>query len=471
MSVSALSAKQHQDLKETHQMIAIAERDIKRCLRQILAPASIDASQSEQARIKGVFNKIVGLIPEAPEDASSNDLEIIMNAFDEAASLKRDLNCLQTRIAIVANKLERTSLIPVPAAVSAPSPAYVPVLAVPPILAAPEQTSSTPFVYKLAPSLDPTVVRNLETTRRHRILDKATICTKLDRPLIERTSTGSIVTMNGTVYSGLPKGVSCVSTSSGDFRECLYNMLRLGVKIMPVTQIDVEKEPSYRKIGLEPSKNTYPVCEAGENRSQLTYAELRGMGMPHVQPPHGAFYGVDPIVLPPRDIQAKALSVASHPRDASKIQKDVEEYLVYVPLSSEKLYGDVRPILRYGEENNSFEKLRVFKQAKKDRLSIDSDVFLRLSVQRERMNQIYFDRIIKEGGQIITFNRALHGVMFRLRERAKALGVKDLSHVTIIPIESNNPMTAGTAAADPKARAKCIRNFRLSIRQLFPYRA
>lgn len=220
------------------------------------------------------------------------------------------------------------------------------------------------------------------------------------------------------------------------------------------------------QIHLDKDDIIYPVCNAGTNRSQIVYKLLNSAHFKNVQAPHGIWLGYDPLILPPTKIMKQLESQTRLNQDEEEMSTARElltsEYPGTGPLPKEGLLGHLRHA-RIGEKLERSEFVPVNKSAQTlfgrgiskqydEERDLSYDVYEYFEVtdksdlenQREWMNKNYFDPIInsEKPVKIICFDKAAHGMLFRIIERAKKLGIKSLDHITIIPIDSKDPFLA-----------------------------
>lgn len=217
--------------------------------------------------------------------------------------------------------------------------------------------------------------------------------------------------------------------------ECLVdNLHSKRMQFAPVLLMDVNDFPSFTtRVALDPMKKIYPVCENGGVRSQMTYHVLRGMGYMNVQPPHGAIAGVDPFVLPPVSLQRAMLNIEKS-KNPKEIFRKANQYPHFVPSPRGCIphlgYPYVR---RMGEEPGVGLLMQIFYPYNCSSYRIDPKFAQKFDTQKKKMDA-HFDTILREGGEIIAFDRSFHTMLFRLGERAGELGVDDFRHIRIIPI-------------------------------------
>jgi hypothetical protein len=211
------------------------------------------------------------------------------------------------------------------------------------------------------------------------------------------------------------------------FDSLLKQFQALGGRIEPATILEFNKEQKEFKlkgeINLPSGANIYPVCEAGENRSQITAFMLQKEHKElQVAQPHGAKGSVDPFILPTMS--------ADELQHSESVDWERELAYKFSPTLTEPLYEEklgTKRVARIGEEELKIYINAIQKGSKKE-----------LIFARDHMDKHYFGKIINDGGHIISFNKSFHIMMARLVEVAKKQN-KKLDRIVLHPVESDDP--------------------------------
>jgi hypothetical protein len=211
------------------------------------------------------------------------------------------------------------------------------------------------------------------------------------------------------------------------FGSLLEKFQALGGRIEPAVILEFSQETKEFKlsgeINLPSDANIYPVCEAGENRSQIMtlilqkeHRELK------VAQPHGAKGSVDPFILPTMSAdELQHSEVADWEREMA--------YQFY-PTLTEPLYEkelETKRVSRMGEAELKIHINAIQKRSIKE-----------LKIARNHMDKNYFGKMINDGCHVISFNQSVHIMMARLVEVAKKQN-KILNRVVLHPVESDDP--------------------------------
>lgn len=218
----------------------------------------------------------------------------------------------------------------------------------------------------------------------------------------------------------------------------------------PAVKFDLENGTIDRRVEGIGSSVLYPVCEAGMNRSQITYhvAKTRKVS---VMPPHGTIGSVDMVVLPSTELQQmwrnniEDFSVTEHP------------FYQHLPVTP--LFESTMRVKRFGEDQNSLNGgLAPLIATGIGTARINPGVFDRIREARQWMEENYFLPLIQNGGVVLAYNKAVHGMLFRLLEIAERHNLS-LEKVRIIPIQSDDPFVND-------ARIQLVANCRLCVSRL-----
>lgn len=179
----------------------------------------------------------------------------------------------------------------------------------------------------------------------------------------------------------------------------------------------------------------YPVCSAGENRSQLSYIELEKMSNNlnfTLKPPHGVSSGIDPFVV--HTITQAELSTGFY-KDGTPVDYGKEFAYAYSSVNNEPNFKTVtgkERRLRIIEENTPMKDL--------NKMCVwDPETE---KAMRDRCDNELFKPMFKTKTYILCFARGFHVMLYRLVENSKRFG-RVFSNITIQYVNSSDPVVIG----------------------------
>jgi hypothetical protein len=251
--------------------------------------------------------------------------------------------------------------------------------------------------------------------------------------------------------------------SSSDFKGVLEKAQALGVVIKKAIIIEFKKDTKEwllsdpkDKLVFPARSRIFPICQAGENRSQIANILLDKQKAAHpscewiIYPPHGAEGSVDPFIKP--TMSPDQLNVAG-----DRVDWDREMAYQYHKVSPEPMFEAELKSPRQPRMHESKLLLEVGKgmvKGKKDPVPSPQTVIAMLqerdqqalTLARDYMteNFFYHDLIKNRGSstQLLCFNRSLHVTLYRLVETAELKGLKHgaLNGIVVQCIDTMDPI-------------------------------